>query len=90
MRAWGQEEVTLTSSGECVWTFTLPNTDVEIKVEYFTDEELFTAGVPLRQTGEGEWVLDIMPNFDVELEVVYFTDEVCSRKRTSTTLWANI
>jgi hypothetical protein len=53
----------------------MPNTDVEIKVEYFTDEELFTAGVPLRQTGDGEWVLDAMPNFDVELEVVYFTDE---------------
>jgi len=53
------------------WTFTMPAGDVELEVEYYTDEELFADGVELTDNGDGTWTLASMPAFDVELEVEY-------------------
>ena len=53
------------------WTFTMPAGDVELEVEYYTDEELFADGVELTDNGDGTWTLASMPAFDIELEVEY-------------------
>ncbi len=72
-------ELTKTSDGS--WTLaSMPGFDVELEVEYYTDEEVaemeeaaFTEGVELTKTGANEWTLAATPGFDVELEVEYET-----------------
>jgi len=53
----------------------MPDADVEIEVEYYTDTELLDMGeaVELTKTAEGEWTLAEMPAFDLELEIEYET-----------------
>ena len=73
--AWAEDdEVTLTPQGESAWTFTMPAGNVELEVEYYTDEELYTDGVELTKTDKNTWQLASMPAFDVELEVEYDTE----------------
>ena len=72
--AWAatDEEVVITPAAtDNEWTFTMPAGDVELEVEYYTDEELFTDGVELTDNGDGTWTLASMPAFDIELEVEY-------------------
>ena len=69
--AWADDEVTLTPQGENAWTFTMPTSNVELEVEYYTDEELYTDGVELTKTADNTWQLASMPAFDVELEIEY-------------------
>ena len=58
-----------------VWTLDdMPDDDVELVVEYYTDEELAAMGVELTKTAKGEWTLDEMPDYDVDVEVVYDTE----------------
>lgn len=72
--AWAQDEVTLTPQGESAWTLQMPASNVELEVEYYTDEELFTEGVELTYDAETKtWQLASMPAFDVELQVEYET-----------------
>lgn len=72
--AWAQDEVTLTPQGESAWTLVMPAGNVELEVEYYTDEELFTEGVELTYDAETKtWQLASMPAFDVELQVEYET-----------------
>ena len=72
--AWAQDEVTLTPQGESAWTLVMPASNVELEVEYYTDEELFTEGVELTYDAETKtWQLASMPAFDVELQVEYET-----------------
>jgi len=66
------EEVILTPAAtDNEWTFMMPDGNVELEVEYYTDEELFTEGVELTANGDGTWTLAAMPAFDIELEVEY-------------------
>ena len=56
------------------WTLVMPASNVELEVEYYTDEELFTEGVELTYDAETKtWQLASMPAFDVELQVEYET-----------------
>ena len=74
--SWAQDEVTVTAMGNAnEWTFEMPEADVELEVEYYTEEELYEEGVELTKTADGEWTLAAMPAFDVEIEVEYYTDE---------------
>ena len=72
--AWAatDEEVAITPAvTDNEWTFTMPAGNVELEVEYYTDEELFADGVVLTDNGDGTWTLAAMPAFDIELEVEY-------------------
>ena len=53
------------------WTFSMPASDVEVTVNYFTDEEIYTEGVELTRNDDGTWTLEKMPAFDIEVQVVY-------------------
>jgi len=60
--SWAQDYVTVTPTGNAnEWTFEIPDADVEIEVEYYTDEELYEEGVELTKTADGEWTLAAMP-----------------------------
>lgn len=82
--AWAQaEEVTVNPAANAnEWTLTMPAFDVELQVEYYTDEEVaemereaaFTEGVELVKNPDGTWSLASMPAFDVELQVEYYTE----------------
>ena len=83
--AWAQDPdpIDLTPSADgTVWTLsTMPEYDVELEVEYYTDEEVaemeeaaYTEGVELTKTSDGSWTLAATPAFDVELEVEYDTE----------------
>lgn len=82
--AWAQaEEVTVNPAANAnEWTLTMPASDVELQVEYYTDEEVaemereaaFTEGVELVKNPDGTWSLASMPAFDVELQVEYYTE----------------
>ena len=82
--AWAQaEEVTVTPAANAnEWTLTMPASDIELQVEYYTDEEVaemereaaFTEGVELAKNPDGTWSLASMPAFDVELQVEYYTE----------------
>ena len=80
--AWAQDEVTVAPTANAnEWTLEMPDADVELEVEYYTDEELaaeeeaaFTAGVELTKASNGEWTLAEMPGFDIELEMEYYTE----------------
>ena len=59
-------------------TLTMSDSDVQLEVTYYTDEELtamkeaaFTTGVELTANGDGSWTLDKMPSFNIELQVEY-------------------
>jgi len=82
LASWAQDEVTVNPTANAnEWTFEMPDADVELEVEYYTDEELaemeeaaFTAGVELTKASNGEWTLAEMPGFDIELEMEYETE----------------
>ena len=83
--AWAQDEVTLTPQGESAWTLVMPADNVELEVEYYTDEELFTEGVELTYDAETKtWQLASMPAFDVELQVEYETTLALSETADNT------
>ena len=69
--AWADDEVTLTPQEASAWTFEMPASNVELEVEYYTDEELYTDGVELTKTADNTWQLASMPAFDVVLEIEY-------------------
>ena len=75
--AWAQDEVTVNPTANAnEWTLEMPDADVELEVEYYTDEEApFIDGVELTANSDGTWSLVEMPGFDIELEVEYYTDE---------------
>ena len=76
LASWAQDEVTVTPTANAnEWTFEMPAADVELEVEYYTDEEWLDMGEALELTkvANGEWTLAAMPAFDVELEVEYET-----------------
>ena len=63
------------------WTLTMPASDIELQVEYYTDEEVaemeeaaFTEGVELAKNPDGTWSLASMPALDLELQVEYYTE----------------
>ena len=83
LASWAQDEyVTVDPTANAnEWTLEMPDADVELEVEYYTDEELaaeeeaaFTAGVELTKASNGEWTLAEMPGFDIELEMEYYTE----------------
>ena len=83
--AWAQDEVTFTPQGESAWTLVMPADNVELEVEYYTDEELFTEGVELTYDAETKtWQLASMPAFDVELQVEYETTLALSETADNT------
>ena len=75
--AWAQDEVTVAPTANAnEWTLEMPDADVELEVEYYTDEEApFIDDVELTANSDGTWSLVEMPGFDIELEVEYYTDE---------------
>ena len=77
LASWAQDEVTVnTTANANEWTLEMPDADVELEVEYYTDEEApFIDGVELTANSDGTWSLAEMPGFDIELEVEYYTDE---------------
>ena len=77
--------VIVTKVDNSEWTFTMPDYNVELEVEYYTDEELFTEGVELTYDAETKtWQLASMPAFDVELQVEYETALVLSETADNT------
>ena len=88
LASWAQDEPTpidLTSTDGTTWTLAeMPAYDVELEVEYYTDEEWLDMGeaLELTKTAEGEWTLAAMPGFDVELQIEYYetvTDVVANQ-----------
>ena len=71
--AWADDgvEVNPIDGSDNLWTFSMPASDVEVAVDYFTDEEIYTDGVELTKTDKNTWQLASMPAFDVELEIEY-------------------
>lgn len=71
--AWAQdaEEVAVTQASATEWQLTMPASDVELQIEYYTDEEIYSEGVELTDNGDGTWTLSSMPAFDIELQVSY-------------------
>jgi uncharacterized protein (TIGR02145 family) len=54
------------------WTFEMIDADIELEVEYYTDEEIYMEGVELTKVANGLWTLASTPAFNIELEIVYY------------------
>lgn len=70
---WAQDadEVAVTQASATEWQLMMPASNVELQIEYYTDEEIYSEGVDLLDNGDGTWTLSSMPAFDIELQVSY-------------------